>query len=139
MTLQELNEHARLRRELTQAEDLKASLTEAVDLRAQVLTGLPHAPGSRDKLGELIPGILDAMPSIDAKIENLQDQITKQEAEIIQFVDSIPDIQVRTFFRLRFLGGFEWSVVAAVVGGKNNAASVKTTCYRYLRKAKVVP
>ena len=138
MTLEELNEHARLRRELEQAENLKASLTEAVEPGAQILTGMPHAPGYRDKLGELVPGILDAMPSIEAQIESLKKRTAQHEAEIVKFIDEIPDIQTRTIFRLRFLGGFEWAVVAAVMGGKSNAASVRTACYRYLRKAKVV-
>ena len=64
MTLRELNEYAHLQRELSRAENLKASLTEAVEPGGQILTGLPHAPGYRDKLGELLPGILDALPSI---------------------------------------------------------------------------
>ena len=138
MTLRKLNEYARLQRELNRAENLKASLTEAMEPGAQILTGLPHAPGYRDKLGELLPGILDALPSVESQIESLRKQIARHEAEIVRFIDEIPDIQTRTIFRLRFLGGFEWAVVAAAVGGKNNAASVKTACYRYLRKAKVV-
>ena len=138
MTLERLNEHAQLRRELEKAENLKASLMESAELGAQAFTGLPHAPGYRDKLGELVPGILDAMPSIDTQINSLRKLIARHEAEIVQFIDEIPDIQTRTIFQLRFLGGFEWAVVAAVMGGKSNAASVRTACYRYLRKAKVV-
>ena len=138
MTLRELNEYAHLQRELSRAENLKASLTEAVEPGGQILTGLPHAPGYRDKLGELLPGILDALPSIEEQIDSLQKQTARREAEIVRFIDEIPDIHTRTIFRLRFLGGFEWAVVAAAVGGKNNAGSVRMACYRYLRKAKVV-
>ena len=133
MTLRELNEYARLRRELDRAENLKASLTEAVEPGAQALTGLPHAPGYRDKLGELLPGILDALPSVEERIESLREQAAQHESEIVKFIDEIPDIQTRTIFRLRFLGGFEWAVVAAAVGGGNTSMGIRQSVYRYLK------
>ena len=138
MTLRELNEYARLQRELERAENLKASLMEAMEPGAQILTGLPHAPGYRDKLGELLPGILDALPSVEARIESLRKQTARHEAEIVRFIDEIPDIQTRTIFRLRFLGGFEWAVIAAVIGGGNTSMGIRQSVYRYLKSCNIM-
>ena len=88
MTLEQMNEHARLRRELEQAVNLKAAMEEAVGLKA----------------------------------------------DVIAFIDTIPDIQTRTICRLRFLGGFTWTWIAVVIGGGNTAYAVKKRCYRYLRQ-----
>ena len=132
MTLERLNRHARLRRELGKAEDLKASLKEAADLKTQVLTGMPHAPGYRDKLGATLPKILDELPLLETQIENLRQEVARNESEITCFIDALPDIQTRTVFRLRFLEGFTWSWIAFCLGGGNTANAVKKRCYRYL-------
>lgn len=132
MTLERLNRHARLRRELEKAEDLKASLEEAVDLKAQVLTGMPHAPGYQNKLGILIPMMMDGVAAASTEIENLQTEIAKDEPQILAFIDAIPDVQTRIIFRLRFLGNLPWDVIPLIVKG-NTEGSVKAICYRYLK------
>ena len=47
-------------------------------------------------------------------------------------VDTIPDIQTRLIFRLRFLRCMTWDEVADTIGGRNTVSGVKKTCYRYL-------
>ena len=132
MTLEQLNEYARLRRELEQAVDLKAAMKSAAGLKAQAITGLPHAPGYRDKLGAVMPKVLDELPILEAQIESLRKRIGQKESEITRFIDTLPDIQTRTIFRLRFLEGFTWGWIAFYLGGGNTANAVKKRCYRYL-------
>ena len=132
MTLERLNKYARLRRELEEAENLKAVMESAVGLKAQVMTGLPHAPGYKNKLGNIIPKILDDMPLIEAQIESLRREARSLESEISGFISAIPDFQTRAIFKLRFLGGFTWAWVARTVGGGNSADTIKKRCYRYL-------
>ena len=130
MTQEQLNQHVRLRRELAKALQLRESLRTAAEPGAQVITGLPHAPGYRDTLGNLVAEIDDASKEID----RLRECIHCQEAEISAFINSIWDVQTRTIFRLRFLRGMGWGEVARAVGGKNTASSVKNICYRYMKK-----
>ena len=128
MTLEKLNAHAELRRHLAEAEQLRESLYAAAEPGAQVLSGMPHAPGYRDKLGGLAVEIAD----ISTTIETLDGQIAAQEAEIERFIQSIPNYYTRMIFRLRFLRGMTWARVAVAVGGRNTEESVKSTCYRYI-------
>ena len=132
MTLEQLNEYARLRRELEQAVNLKAAMKSAAGLKAQAITGLPHAPGYRDKLGAVMPKVLDELPILEAQIESLRKRIGQKESEITRFIDTLPDIQTRTIFRLRFLEGFTWGWIAFYLGGGNTANAVKKRCYRCL-------
>ena len=134
MTLEQLNEYARLCREREQAENLKAALESAAGLKAQRITGLPHAPGYKNKLGNIVPKILDELPLVESQIEDLRKQIARRETEILHFIDTLPDIQTRIIFRLRFLEGFTWSWIAYHVGGGNTADAVKKRCYRYLER-----
>ena len=132
MTLQELNEYARLRRDLNRAENLKASLKESAEPGAQAFTGQPHAPGYRNKLGEVMPKILDDLPFIETQIRSLREELLCRERIIDKFIAAIPDLQTRHIFKLRFCGGFTWTWIANVIGGGNTADSVKKRCYRYL-------
>ena len=129
MTLHELNEHYRLRRDLARAMQLRDSLREAVVPGAQALTGMPRAPGYRDKLGDLTAEIVDVSRDID----RLKMQISAQEKAISAFVQGIDDPFVRTVFTLRFLRMMTWDDVADTVGGGNTRASVSSICYRYLK------
>ena len=132
MTLQELNEYARLKRELDRTENLKASLKESAELGAQAFTGLPHAPGYRNKLGDVVPKILDDLPLIEEQIDGLREELLYRELIIDKFIADIPDLQTRHIFKLRFCGGFTWAWIANAIGGGNTADGVKKRCYRYL-------
>ena len=130
MTLDELNEHLELRGRLEKAEEMLAALREAACPGAQVLTGMPHTPGIKDKVGDLAAEIAD----MDARISFLESEIERTKPPIIAFIETVEDIQLRLIFRLRFIRGLAWKEVAAVIGGRNSEDSVKMACYRYLGK-----
>ena len=128
MTLQELNKHFELREKLAKAHEMLDALRAAACPGAQVLTGMPHATGVKDKVGDLAVEIAD----MGDRIEFLESEIKASEASILPFIKSIDDDQTRLIFRLRFIRGLTWKEVAAVVGGRNSEDSVKMVCYRYL-------
>lgn len=128
MTLQELNRHFELRERLAKAREMLDSLRAAACPGAQVLTGMPHTPGVKDKVGDLAIEIAD----MDERIEFLESEIKASEESILPFIRSIDDDQTRLIFRLRFIRGLTWKEVAAVIGGRNSEDSVKMACYRYL-------
>jgi len=89
---------------------------------------MPHASGVRDKVGDLVVEIED----VKGEIERLKIEMNQAEREITSYIETIPDIQTRLIFRLRFLRCMTWDEVAAVIGGRNTVSGVKKICYRYL-------
>lgn len=128
MTLQRLNEHFELRIRLAKAQEMLESLRAAACPGAAVLTGMPHAPGVKDKVGDLAAEIAD----MDARIEYLEAKIKQDEREILEYIRAIDDDQLRLIFRLRFIRCLTWGEVASVIGGRNTEDAVKSACYRYL-------
>lgn len=134
MTLKELNRHFTLRERLSRAKEMLASLQAAACPGAQVLTGMPHAPGVSDKVGDLAVEIAD----LEARIAYLEGECEKEKDAIIKFADGIEDDHIRMIIRLRFLYALTWKEVADVVGGRNSENSVKSACYRFLESCNAV-
>lgn len=128
MTLDELNEHMELRSALKRAETMLNNLISAVQLHSPALTGMPHAPGVKDKVGDLAVEIAD----MEDEIDRLKEEIRDSEEVILTFIRSIGDSQLRLIFRLRFIRGLTWGEVAAVIGGRNTEDAVKSSVYRFL-------
>ena len=121
MTLQELSQYYKLRERLKRDEEILESLRAAACPGAQNLSGMPHAPGVRDKVADMTE-----------RIRYLKEEIGRAEAAVTEFVESIENDQTRMIFRLRFLRCLTWGEVAAVIGGRNTEDGVKSACYRYL-------
>lgn len=128
MTLQELSRYFKLRERLERDEEMLQSLEATACPGAQVLTGMPHTPGIKDKVGDLAIEIAD----LKERIRFLAEEISQEEAAVSDFIDGIVNDQTRMIFRLRFLRCLTWSEVAAVIGGRNTEEGVKSVCYRYL-------
>ena len=94
----------------------------------QVLTGMPHAPGVKDKIGDLGIEIAD----LEMEIEAMEAEVNNSAVPVLAFIAEIPDIQTKMVFRLRFCRGYQWKEVARMLGGGNTEDSVKKNCYRYL-------
>lgn len=130
MTLQELNLHLELREKLAKAQEILGSLRRSALPGAAKITGMPHAPGVNDKVGDLAVEIAD----MDARIEYLEEEIRKSESSILAFISGVDDDQARMAFRLRFIRGLSWKEVSSVLGKYTSESSVKSACYRFLRE-----
>lgn len=128
LTLQELSQHYKLRERLAQDEEILQSLRDAAGLGAQVLTGMPHAPGVHDKVGDLAIEIAD----MEERVRFLRAEVNDEARTIELWIEGIQSDQLRTIFRLRFLRCLTWGQVADVIGGGNSESSVKMMCYRFL-------
>lgn len=127
----ELSRYFKLRSKQNRNQVLLESLQDRAHtgaLGAQVITGMPHAPGVRDTVGDLVVEIED----VKGEIKRLGIEMDRAEREISSYIETIPDIQTRLIFRLRFLRCMTWDEVADTIGGHNTVSGVKKTCYRYL-------
>ena len=102
------------------------ALRDASHPQSPNFSGMPQAPGVKDKVGDLAVELAD----MDSRIHFLQEEITRQEPPIEAFISEIEDDQVRIAFRLRFLRGLSWKEVSGVLGRGTSEASVKNACYR---------
>lgn len=141
MTLTELSRYYKLQRKQNRNQEMLVSLQERAHtgaLGAQVITGMPHAPGVRDKVADLVV----ETEELEEEIKRVEKEMAQVAQEIADYIKTIPDIQTRLIFRLRFLRCMTWDEVATTIGGRNTVSGVKKTCYRYLdaekekRKAK---
>lgn len=128
MDRKELHYHWDLRQKLEENMELLASLEAKVVPQAQRLDGMPHASSIRDPVADLATEISDLKKCID----DLNAEISRSEAVVTAYIQTIEDDRTRMIFRLRFIRGFSWKEVAALIGGKNTESAVKLTCHRYL-------
>ena len=131
MTLQELNQHFELREKLIKAYEMLDALRSAACPGAAKITGMPRAPGIRDKVGDLAAEIAD----MSSRIDSLNAELAAQEPEIEAFIAGIEDDQTRMVFRLRFLRGLSWKEVSQILGRYTTEKSVSDLCYKYLKTA----
>ena len=127
MTLQELTEYSKLCDRIEQNKQILESLRTAAEPGAQVLTGMPHAPGVKDKVGDLAVEIAD----MEERIRFQQEAAERQKDAVETFIESIEDDRLRIACRLRFIRGLAWSAVADVMGF-DSEENVRRMCYRHI-------
>ena len=95
MTLNELSEHYKLRAQLAEVESMLQSLRCAASPGAQALTGMPHATGVRDKVGDLAVEIATMADEAD----RLRQEIGQQEGAGEAYIAAFPLPRRRSIIR----------------------------------------
>ena len=72
MTLRELSKYYKLHERLERNKEMLSSLAAAAGPGAQVLTGMPHTPGVKDKVSDLV-----------IEMEDLKNRINSLELECV--------------------------------------------------------
>jgi len=130
MTIKELNQLYHLTKLIERDEMEIRRIEERLDVKSPSLTGMPHAPGAHDKLGEGVPELVDRKN----ELEERRKQYTAARNELRSYVESVPDLHVRLIMQLRFLDLMSWQEVADFAGGKNSEDSVRMLVKRYLKR-----
>lgn len=130
MTLQELSRYTWITEQIQitrqRVQDMRASL----EPRSPRFDGLPPAPGPHDKIGELVPEIVDQEQELLSLLQALEDQ----RGEIWRWIDGIPDIKIRLIASLRIEKGLQWEQVADYIGGRETGPALRTAFSRWMRK-----
>ena len=128
MTVQDLQQlfylEKMIQRDRQRLEDLRSTL----DLRSPILSDMPRAPGAKDRIGEVVPKIVDE----EAEIEQRICQYTEMKERLTEFISKAPNARLRLILSLRYLDQKSWQQVADEIGGKETEYSVKHACYRYV-------
>lgn len=130
MTLKELSQLYHLNREIEMDKRRLEELEAAATACNQALTGMPHAPGITDKLGNIVPAIVDLRGIIEAKCQ----QCLYERSRLERYIASIDDSLIRQVFTYRFINGLPWAQVAACIGDGYTADSVRQIAHRYTEK-----
>ena len=113
MTLKELSQLYYLNREIEMDKRRLQELEVKALPGSQVLTGMPHTPGVKDKVGEYAAEIADLRGIIEAKHQ----QCLYERSRLERYISSIDDSLLRQIFTYRFINGLPWRQVAACIGG----------------------
>lgn len=130
MTLQDLNRYLSLCKQLDKARESLLDLQEAAVPGAQVLTGMPHTPGVKDKVGNLAIEIADTKDAI----EEMEDEVQALGEEVNIFIKTIPYVELRTIFRLRYVRFLSWEDIAEVFRWRFSESTLRRRTERYMAK-----
>ena len=129
MTLQELSKYYKLHERLERNREMLSSLYAAAGPGAQVITGMPHASGVSDKVGDLAIEIGD----LQSRIDHLESKCAEEKKKLEKYIGTIKDDQTCMIFRLRFIHCMTWPQVAEAIGGRNTVSGIRSICYRHLK------
>lgn len=134
MTVQELQQLFYLEKLIRHEQERLEELRSAVDLKSPALTDMPKAPGAKDRIGDIVPSIVDQEVEIE---RNLQ-VYTEARNRLMDYINRVPNARIKTILILRFIDQKPWQEVAETIGGRETEYSVKQACYRYV-DGKTIP
>ena len=127
MTRQDLEKHLKLRRQLMECRDILQNLKRSVGPGTQALTGMPHAPGVKDKVGDLATEIA----YMERRVAALQAKVDDQAVEVRNLIAGVQHDQMKIILSLRYIRGLTWIEVALVLGGRNTGSGVRSAVWRF--------
>ena len=128
MTIQELQQLFYLNKLIEHERERLEDLRSALSLQSPALTDMPKAPGAKDKIGTIVPAIIDQ----EAEIEKNLRAYTAARDKLTEYISRVPNARIKTILILRFIDQKPWQEVAEVIGGRETEYSVKQACYRYV-------
>ncbi|MBR6029190.1 MAG: hypothetical protein IKP40_08860 [Clostridia bacterium] len=131
MTVQELQQLFYLNKLIEHERERLEDLRSALSLQSPMLTDMPKAPGVRDKIGELVPAIVDQEAEIARSLRAYQETRDR----LLNYIHRVPNARIKMIMMLRFIDQKSWQEVADAIGGRETEYSVKHACYRYVESA----
>ena len=130
MTVQDLQQLFYLEKLIEHEKERLEELRASTGLKSPVLSAMPKAPGARDKLGDLVPKIMDQEEEI---ARNLKKYAEARE-KLLCYINHVPNARIKMMMILRFIDQKSWQEVAEIIGGKETEYSVKHAVYRYVER-----
>ena len=130
MTLQELSKYYDIQMTLEKDREALERLRQRITPASPQLTGMPHTPGVRDKVGDLAVELAD----MDERIRWLEELAAQEKPKVEAYRKSIVDARMYLVFRLRFIRCYSWAEVAGVLGKGYTEDGVSRMAYNYLNK-----
>lgn len=107
------------------------SLRDAAGIRSPSLSGMPKSGVSRDKLGEIVPQLVDGEAEL---LESIR-QYSEQRERLLRFINGVRDPRMRVILILRFIEQKPWRDIADAIDngdGRETDYTVRQSCYRFI-------
>ena len=130
MTFKELNGLHYISKQIERYEMEIRKIEERLTGISPSLTGMPHATGAHDKIGEGVPELVDKKNELEEKRGKLRDE----EKRLQDYIDAVPDPKIQLLMQYRFIDMMTWQEVADEAGGRNSENSVQMIIKRYLKR-----
>lgn len=127
MTIKELSQLYYIEKLIERDTDAIRRIEERLTAISPVLSGMPHASGANDKIGNGVPELVDLKEKLQKSIQKAD--ITRME--IRDGLESIEDARVKLACVYRFLDLMTWQGVADAMGDDSTEASIKMLVKRY--------
>ena len=128
MTIEDLRELFYLDKLIDYENEQLDNLRAKLDLHSPAISDMPKASGAKDKIGEVVPEIVDKTRQIEMDVRDLEERRNRLQ----EFIRVLPNIRIRLIMSLRFIDRLPWTMVAEKIGGMETEDTVKKACYRYL-------
>ncbi len=108
-------------------------LRDQIGLHSVSLDGIPHGSGPHDKIGDLMPEILDA----ETEFENLEGAYWRLRGQVADWIDAQEDLKASFILSLRYLEGMDWERIADECNGTGDdpitGDAVRKYAMRYIK------
>ena len=106
----------------------------AAGVKSLKFEGMPHGSGVYDKIGELVPGIVD----IEDRITECEKEYIELKERVEHWINDLPveDIKAQYFLTMRYIEGYRWEEIADSCSdceGITSGSAVRMYCQRYLK------
>ena len=128
MTVQELQQLYYLEKLILNEQERLDNLRAAVDLKSPALSDMPRAPGARDKLGDLMPEIIDQ----EREIEKALEEYEETREEILRYINRVPNARIKLIMIKKYIENLSWEEVADAIGGRETGDSARKALNRYI-------
>ena len=128
MTLEELEYYRKTVHRLRRAREMKQRLLSAA------YPGGTGADGGRSAVSDKTGKIGSELGDLDSAIEELSALAGAQRKKVEKMIMRCGDVWKRQLIRMRYHRSMEWQEIADLIGGGNNAGSVRAMVMREVEK-----
>lgn len=112
MTKKELSQLYYLNREIEHLQGRIEELETLASSCASSITGMPHAPGISDKIGEYAAEITDLKNLLNLNLQKCFYELNR----LNRYINSLEDSEMRQILTYRYISGLTWQQVAFNIG-----------------------
>ena len=130
VTLEELSQYQRITEQIQITRQRLEAMRASLEPRSPRFDGMPRAPGPHDKIGEIVPEIVDQ----EQELLRLLQALEAQRWKIWRWIEGIRDIRIKLIAVLRIERGLQWEQVADEIGGRETGPAAQKALIRYIKK-----